>query len=294
MKKTLLVTGGSGFIGRNLVEQLSDEYDIIAPSSSELNLLSQQSVDDFFKTNKIHTVIHAATHNATQVSDKDLSQVFQSNVRMYFNLVNNNQFFHRMFYFGSGAEFDKMHYQPLMKEEYFGTHIPEDDYGFSKYIMAKNTKTVPNVYNLRLFGVYGRYEDWRIRFISNVICMALLDMDIRINRNMKLDYLYIDDLVRIVQKLIELEDIPYKEINICTGKPLDLGKIAQLINQVSEKNLPIHVREEGMNPEYSGDNTRLTTLLHSVSFTPVEEAVKELYKWYERNKSKINKNELQH
>ncbi len=294
MKKTLLVTGGSGFIGRNLVEQLADVYDVIAPSSSELNLLSKKSVDDFFKANKIHTVIHAATHNATHVSDKDLSQVFQSNVRMYFHLVNNNQFFHRMFYFGSGAEFDKNHYQPLMKEEYFGTHIPEDNYGFSKYIMAKHTETVPNVYNLRLFGVYGKYEDWRIRFISNVICMAIFDMDIRINRNMKLDYLYIDDLVRIVRNCIELEEIPYHDINICTAKPLDLLDTAELINSISGKNLPIRVREEGMNPEYSGDNARLTSLLHSVSFTPVEEAVKALYQWYERNKSKINKSELHH
>jgi len=294
MKKTILITGGSGFIGRNFVEQLADVYDVIAPSSSELNLLSQKSVDNFFKTNKIQTVIHAATHNATQVSDKDLSRVFQSNVRMYCNLVNNNQLFHRMFYFGSGAEFDKKHYQPLMKEDYFGTHIPEDDYGFSKYLMAKHTETVPKVYNLRLFGVFGKYEDWRIRFISNVICMALFNIDIRINRNMKLDYIYIDDLVRIVQKLIELEDIPYQDINVCTAKPLDLVDTAKLINSISGKNLPIHVREEESNPEYSGDNTRLTTLLHAVSFTPVEEAVKELYHWYELNKSIINKSDLHH
>ena len=37
--KNILITGGSGFIGKNLREQLQGKYNIYAPSHSELELL---------------------------------------------------------------------------------------------------------------------------------------------------------------------------------------------------------------------------------------------------------------
>lgn len=48
--KKILLTGGSGFIGRNLRESfLASKYDISAPAHSELDLLDTQSTDEFFK-----------------------------------------------------------------------------------------------------------------------------------------------------------------------------------------------------------------------------------------------------
>ena len=38
MTKKILITGGNGFIAKNLLEGLG-EYDILAPNSKELNLL---------------------------------------------------------------------------------------------------------------------------------------------------------------------------------------------------------------------------------------------------------------
>lgn len=48
--KKILLTGGSGFIGRNLRESfLASKYDITAPTHSELDLLDTRSTDEFFK-----------------------------------------------------------------------------------------------------------------------------------------------------------------------------------------------------------------------------------------------------
>ena len=48
--KTILLTGGNGFIGRNIRESfLIEKYRILFPPSCELNLSDENSVDDYFK-----------------------------------------------------------------------------------------------------------------------------------------------------------------------------------------------------------------------------------------------------
>jgi GDP-L-fucose synthase len=102
-----------------------------------------------------------------------------------------------MIYYGSGAEFDRNNWIPKMKEEYFDSFVPTDQYGFSKYIINKYTERAENIFNLRLFGVFGKYEDYQIRFISQTCCRAIYDLPITINQNVNFDYTYIDDVVEI-------------------------------------------------------------------------------------------------
>ena len=53
---------------------------------------------------------------------------------------------------------------------------------------------------LRLFGVFGRHEDYAIRFISNAICKTLFDLPITLRQNRTFSYLYVDDLGPIVER----------------------------------------------------------------------------------------------
>ena len=60
--------------------------------------------------------------------------------------------------------------------------------------------------NLRLFGVYGEFEDYSRRFISNNICRVLSGLPISMNRDMKFDYIYMNDLCFIIEKVILKSD----------------------------------------------------------------------------------------
>ncbi len=42
-----------------------------------------------------------------------------------------------------------------MPENYFDTHVPKDQYGFSKYIMAKYSEKLEGIVDLRVFGCFG-------------------------------------------------------------------------------------------------------------------------------------------
>ena len=292
MKKKLLIIGSTGFIGRNLKEQLQSNYHIFSPTSKQLDLLNEDKVKKYLEKNYFDIVIHSATHDATKVSNKDLSLVFKNNLRMFFNLVRCHNLYKKMFYFGSGAEYDKKNYTPKMKEDYFDTHVPIDDYGFSKYIMAKYIKNTPNIFDLRLFGVYGKYEDWRIRFISQSICRAISNIDITINQNVFLDYLHIDDLAKIIKIFIEKEKIPYQHYNICTGKTIDLISLAKIIIKISGKKLKIKIKEKGLKKEYSGNNKKLLKYIGNFEFTSKKSAIEKLYQWYEERSNLIDENLL--
>lgn len=57
----ILLTGGRGMVGRNVLEHHSAiEYEILAPSSEELNLLNSKKVQTYLDQNKPDMVIHAA------------------------------------------------------------------------------------------------------------------------------------------------------------------------------------------------------------------------------------------
>ena len=213
----ILITGAHGFIGRNLTEKLQDKYFIETPGRAQLNLLDCEAVESYLKYNEFDIIIHTATTNKTMLS----YEILEGNLQMFFNLERCRKLYGKMYYMGSGAEYGMEHYIPNMKEEYFGTNIPKYTYGFSKYIMSKICEQNENIYDLRLFGVYGKHEEWERRFISNAICRALKGKDITIHKNVYFDYLWVDDLCKIMEWFIE-HNPRHKHYNVCRGERIDL------------------------------------------------------------------------
>jgi UDP-glucose 4-epimerase len=283
--KKILITGGAGFIARSLFEGLQSEYSVISCTRKELDLSDFDNVFSFIKNNNFDVIIHTATYDAAPVfSKKDPEKVLENNLRMFFNIERCHDYFGKMIFFGSGAEFGREYWQPKMAEDFLDQFVPKDQYGFSKYIMTKCIRSIPNIYNLRLFGVFGRYDDWRYRFIPNICYNAVIGENITINQNKIYDYMYIDDLVKIVKWF--LLNIPKKNVyNVCSGASYDLKTLAEKTIKISGKKLDITIKNEGLGKEYSGDNRRLLSELNGFKFMPIEDSIKNLYDWYNENKS---------
>ena len=199
---------------------------------------------------------------------------------MYFNLERCSSHFGKLVCIGSGAEFDSRNYVPKMEEEHFGLHIPSDNYGFSKYVIAKDIQARErNIFNLRVFGIFGKYEDYNRRFISNNICRALCGQDLSVSKNMYFDYLYINDFSRILDLFINRE-VEHRTYNICRGESIDLLSLAEIIAETDGNGLAIEVIQEGLNREYSGTNMRFLEEFGPFDFTEFEDSIGELYRWY--------------
>ena len=276
----ILITGGSGFIGRNLVEQLAGTYEVSAPSSAELDLLNEQVVREYLSTHSCDVIVHAATTRSNRNVGAP-PDMLDRNCRMFFNLVRNQGQFGKMIHFGSGAEYHKTGLPARVKEEYFDTHVPADPYGFSKYICAKYTERSERLVELRLFAVFGKYEDYTVRFISNACCRALKGLPIVLRQDIVFDYLYIKDLVKLTMWFIE-NNARHKAYNVCTGRPVALTELARVIARVSGRNPNVSVMSEGMGPEYSADNSRMLAEMGGYQFWDLESAIRDLYVWYER------------
>jgi GDP-L-fucose synthase len=291
-KKTILLTGASGFIGRNIKESfLSEKYVLLTPSSKELNVADGQSVDDFFGNNKVDIVIHGAVKPGHR-NAKDLTNLFLTNTKMFFNLEKHKQEYEKMLVLGSGAIYDMRHYRPKMEEGNFGDFIPVDEHGFCKYVCGKIIEKSFNIYDLRIFSIFGPYEDYAIRFISNAICKTLFDLPITIKQNRYFDFLDVHDLMPVLDWFMENKP-QHHAYNITPDNALTLYDVACMVRAFSGKNhLPIKVALEGMALEYSGTNKRLRQEMPDLTLTPIRKSIEKLYLWYFKNKNLIDKNLL--
>jgi len=286
----LLITGGSGFIGRNLAEYFAPRYEVSAPSSTELNLLDASAVCKYLCANRFDVILHAATarSNRRLAAPPDL---LDRNCRMFFNLVRNDGLFGKMIHFGSGAEYNRVGLPARVREDYFDSSVPSDPYGFSKYICAKYIARSDRIIDLRLFGVFGRYEDYTVRFISNACCRALKGLPIVIRQDVVFDYLYVNDLAKITDWFVNHEP-HYRAYNVCSGAGVSLAKLAPLVAEVSGSNPEVIVRTGGLAAEYTADNALLLNEIGAFGFTQVAACIKELYAWYKTQERDIDRESL--
>ena len=286
----MLLTGAGGFIGKNILERFSGSHTVFAPGSRELDLTDEKAVSAFFAANSIDVVIHSAVKPGHRNS-KDSSNQLYSNTRMFFNLMRNADCFGKMIFLGSGAVYDVRNPIAKVSEEYFDTHVPADEHGFSKYIIAKYAEKSENVIKLRLFGIFGTYEDYAIRFISNAICKSIFGLPISIRQNRRFDYLYVDDLMPVLDYFIH-NSARHTSYNVTPDSAVELLTIAEMVKARSGRDIPIVVGETGMGPEYSGDNSRLKAEIPGIVFTPLVTAIDRLYSWYEENIHLIDRDKL--
>jgi UDP-glucose 4-epimerase len=286
----ILITGGSGFIGKNLVEFFQGEHDLLAPSHSELDLLDEQAVSEYLSSHAVDAVIHCANVGATRKTDA-LPIIVDHNVRMFLNLARQESKYSRLIFFGSGAEFDKRNNIVKISVEAESDMMPHTQYGFSKYLCSHFIRHYPKVVNLRLFGVFGKHDDYENRFVSNALSRAVLDLPIVIYKDQLMDFVCVKDLVEITSHFLHAP-LRHQFYNISSGQPMHLTEIAEVIRGVSGKDVPVIVQNKGMAPEYTCSTKRLLGELSNFRFAEFRDSIAELYSWYNTRKDFIDKNKL--
>lgn len=282
----IFITGGQGFIGKNLCEQLQAKYSILAPNRDELDLLDERQVAEYLRSQNPDAVIHCANVGATRRTD-NLPQIVGNNLRMFLNLSRHEEYFKKMIFFGSGAEFDKRESLVNIGEDFSSKNLPESDYGFSKVLCSHFISESQKIINLRIFGVYGRHDDYENRFVSNAICRAVLGLPLVIFQDQRMSFIFVDDLVRITDHFISAQP-GEKFYHTACSQSIRLVEIAEKIKLLSGKDLPIIIKNSGQAKEYTCSNARLLQELGEFEFTNIDQSLKILFEWYLEHKQLID------
>lgn len=252
--KRIILTGGTGFIGKNLLESfLPEQYELFAPTRSEMDLLDEISVRRYMRTHPCDVFIHSAVKPANRAAP-DLSRIMTDNTRMFLNIYRNQDCFGKLLHLGSGAGYDMRFYKPKMKETHFDQHVPVDELGLYKYLVGKIGELDSKIIDLRIFGIYGKHEDYSIRFISNMICKLLYKLPLTMNQDKFFDYIFVEDLPLILAYFIE-HDMNFSAYNITPDSSVLLSSIAKFVLSLGSSDTPVIVKDSEIGKEYSGDNT---------------------------------------
>ena len=285
----ILITGASGFVGKNVAEYLNskgEQYELFTPSSKELDCLDEQMVTEYLKQHRFDYILHFAVYGDGIDKSKDGNRMLDYNLRIFHNFYKNAEFYGKMFYTGSGAEYDKQYAIASVTEEEIDKRIPTDAYGLMKYTVGQMIEKSSNVYNFRLFGIYGKYEYYPRRFISNVCCKAIKGLPLTMRQNVYFDYLWVDDFCRMVEYFL-YHTPQFHTYNMVSGQRISLLDICHKVLEISGKNLPVYVCKEGLANEYTASNDRFIQECPDFQYTSIDTAIQELYQWYVEHEEMI-------
>ena len=255
----VLITGGNGFIARNIYKTIKDEHKTILTNRKTLDVLDRNCVNKFFNDNRIDTVIHTAVSGGSRTKEDDISTLI-NNLVMFDNLFQNKDKFKNLIHFGSGAEFDRRTDIASAKEN--NESCPVDYYGLSKKIIKREIDKTKNFYNLRIFGCFG-LDEADTRFTKSAIRNGKSGKPIEIYQNRYMDFIYIEDLCKVVQYYIEniSKKVLAKDINLCYNENKSLLDIANKINNIMGNSYNnVIIRQAGFDTEYTGNGDVLASL----------------------------------
>jgi len=249
----LLVTGGAGFIGSNVVAALNDAgradvvvCDVLGHDGKWRNLAKRQLADiippaqlpEWLKGRRLDAIIHLGAISETTATDGDL--VIETNFRLSMRLLEWCTASSTPFIYASSASTYGDGAQGFRDDPSISalkTLRPMNLYGWSKHLFdlavderaGRGDKLPPQWAGLKFFNVFGPNEYHKGTMMS---VLARRFDDIKAGRPVQLfkshrdsvadgdqrrDFIYVDDVVRVIVWLMATPDVS-GIFNVGTGK----------------------------------------------------------------------------
>jgi len=265
MKRKILITGAGGFVGANIaLRLLKDEnnliYILVKESTDlwrlkEVEVINNERVKkvycdlmDFAKLKEsieriqpeyiIHTAIYGGYHY-----QKDSEKTIKVNFNGTINLLEATKDIPYKCFIntGSSSEYGKKDF-PMKEDDVLE---PNSDYGVAKSAATLFCNYFAKKYNkpiltLRLFVPFGYYED-RDRLIPYILLSMIKGKDLTLgNPDSVRDFIFIEDVIDLYEKIIHLEKNYYGEVfNVGSGEQHSVKETAENIFEIFGKKLQI-------------------------------------------------------
>ncbi len=306
IKKNILLTGGCGFVGKNIIQALSKKYNLIVVdnlSSGNINYIpnnikikkidikNNTQIKKIFKEYRFHTVIHCAANFANQSSIENIYKDTYSNIIGTINLLENCKLFNviKFIYLSSSCiysvdESDENIINPSFKTPYAISKFSAEQYvSFYSYYYKINASI------FRLYNFYGPY-DYTGKYrnvIPNFIHKALNNKPINIHGKglSTRDFTYVLDFIYVLIDVLKRPKKFNKIYNFGASKKvkiIDLAKkIIKFTNSKSRINF-IPSRQWDKFSKRKAKNQKLKQDFKNLKFTNFDKGLKETVQWFSK------------
>ncbi len=313
--KTILVTGGAGFIGSHVCDRLLElgkkvicvdnlnnyyspkrkikniEHNLENPNFMFItaDIKNKEQLDEIFQNNKVDKIIHLAARAGVRPSLKNPSLYQETNIKGTLNLLelakkyNINHFVLA----SSSSVYGKNKKIPFCETD--NVDNPISPYAATKKAAELLCRTYSHLYDinitcLRFFTVYGprgRPDMAPYLFTEKIY------KDLPIQRfgdgTAKRDYTFITDIVEGIIAAVE-KPFKYEIINLGNNKPVELNQFIKVIEENINKKAVIE--EKSIPPGdvliTFADIDKAKKLLGYEPKTTIEEGMKKFIEWYEK------------
>ena len=299
MKKRVLITGGNGFIGSSVLKYFSaNKYEIYAWGNTDIvvngisvqpvNLNDKAEIAECLQNIDPDIIVHCAGSANVNASVEDPLMDFEGNVIITYNillaLLEANKCHIKFIYLSSSAVYGEPQVLPITE-----THPlkPISPYALHKQMSEEICQYFISQYDmniviLRIFSAYG----------PGLRKQIFWDMNEKIKKNGYLelygtgeetrDFIYIDDLIRVIEIMVDTDDLEYRIFNVANGINVSVRKIAEAyaalwgldvshikFSNISRQGNPVH---------WKADISRLEAMGYK-PFISLSEGIERYYKW---------------
>ena len=288
----ILVTGGSGLVGKHLKDILPEAIYI---SSKDYNLIRIDEVRDMMNKHEPDFVIHLAARVGGILDNiNNPVDYLEENVLMNTNIIKVCHEFEveKVIAVLSTCIYpDVVETYPMKEEDLFnGPPTPTNfSYGFAKRCMAAHINSYIEQYDKKwsylipcnLYGEYDKYEEHNSHFVSALI-RKIYEADDKIEMwgtgKPLRQFMYGGDLARVIKYMIDNDIVD--NFNVAPKEVYSIDEIANIGKKACEKD-KIVVNYDNTKPDgqfrKDVDSSKLLSVLENFEFTTLEEGIKKTY-----------------
>lgn len=321
MKKTILITGASGLIGTNLVDELlNNGYSVIGlsktyplktihttPFESENfipltgDITDKNLVEEIFEKYCPHVIIHLAAQTIVDIAVSFPYDTLDINIRGTLNILNaalKIRGLEKIIVASSDKAYGDNENLPY-KENYELNAI--SPYDLSKKISEELAMSYYKIYQLpiiitRCGNVYGKYDMNLSRIVPGTILSALNNNEVvlRSDGQQQRCYIYAKDVCVAYRKMIESHDtsIIGEAFNIGDDKPVQVVDLVKIICKAAKPSQQTKIKIMNtsrfeIKNQYL-DSTKAQEMLDWKTDTSLTKGIALTVDWYKENLKQLN------